>query len=160
MMNIGENVDREAGLGWEIQTKHSLVCLLLFSKPGSKALEENSLGTAPQGRQGQAKTAGSQIVLILGNPKSQQFLSYTTPPHTHKCGFQKEDPENPITDHLLLPPDMQFPPLLSCLRFPRRISVVTFSVKQHVIKVLMFHQHPAQLFPSRSVIKPGMVTFG
>lgn len=70
MMNIGENVDREAGLGQEVQTKHSLVCLLLFSKPGSKALEENSLGTGPQERQGQAKTAGSQVVLILRNPKS------------------------------------------------------------------------------------------
>lgn len=32
------------GLVGEAQTEHSLICLLLFSKPGSKALEESSLG--------------------------------------------------------------------------------------------------------------------
>ena len=70
MKNRGEKVYGEAGLGWEAQTEHSLICLLLFSKPGSKALEESSLGTGPQERQGQAKTIGSQVVLSPGNPKS------------------------------------------------------------------------------------------
>lgn len=94
----GESRRREPGLGWEAQTECSLVSLLLFSKPGSKDLEENSLSTGPREKQGQAKTVGSQTTLSPGDTKSYTFFPTS---HTKKCRFlkKKKRPKTEVIDH-------------------------------------------------------------